>query len=232
MKEVIALRHIGFEDLGTFKTILNNRRYQIKYLDIGVDNICFEHIQEADILIILGGPIGAYDEEKYPFLLDELKLIKNRIKDNKPILGICLGAQLIARALGAEVYPMGVKEIGFSQLELTIEGNNSVLKDIDNVPVLHWHGDQFDIPIGALHLARTSVGENQAFSFGNKILGLQFHLEVDIKRIEQWLIGHANELNQANINILELRKGANQVKEELTVASGKILNNWLDNLEK
>ncbi len=114
-----------------------------------------------------GGPIGAEDDDLYPFLADELKLIKERLANQKPILGICLGAQLMARALGASVRPMNHKEIGFSAVKLTEIALKSPLAHIGNQAVLHWHGDQFSMPPGVESLASTVACPNQAFFIGS-----------------------------------------------------------------
>ncbi|WP_028632654.1 glutamine amidotransferase [Pseudomonas parafulva] len=230
MKTAIALRHIHFEDVGTLDTVLADAGYALTYLDPTVDTLDGEQIVKADLLIVLGGPIGAYDEQLYPFLHDELRLVRQRIECGKPMLGICLGAQLIARAMHAKVYPMGVKEIGFSPLTLTAAGQDSPLAALQGTPVLHWHGDQFDVPEGAQLLASTPVGAHQAFAVGNTILGLQFHLEADTTRIDQWLVGHASELGQAGIDPVALRAAAKGLEGRLSLAAGRVMQAWLSNL--
>lgn len=232
MKKVIALRHIHFEDLGTLEPVLAEQGYQVQYVDPSVESLRHLSERDADLLIVLGGPIGAYDEKIYPFLSGELELIQKWLLAGKPLLGICLGAQLIARALGANVYPLGVKEIGFAPLTLTQAGAQSALAAVDGIPVLHWHGDQFDIPDGAVRLAGTPVGANQAFSFGAQVLGLQFHLEADTNKLERWLVGHANELGQADIDPHALRADAAQIGKRLHAAARLVLENWLSQLRQ
>jgi len=232
MKTAIALRHIHFEDVGTLDTTLAEQGYQLQYIDPAIDHLDSVAIQQADLLIVLGGPIGAYDEQVYPFLENEMTIVRQRLESGKPLFGICLGAQLIARALNAKVYPLGVKEIGFAPLTLTAAGEQSVLATLGNTPVLHWHGDQFDIPGNATHLASTSVGANQAFSIGQNVLGLQFHLEADARRIEQWLVGHANELGQVGIDPHKLRAAAADLGERLTIAARAVFVAWLNQLEE
>lgn len=231
MKTAIALRHIHFEDVGTLDTVIAEQGYELRYLDPTLDTLDSAQVQQADLLIVLGGPIGAYDEQPYPFLQDELALVRERLQSGKPMLGICLGAQLIARALGARVYPLGVKEIGFSPLTLTPAGQDSVLAKLEDTPVLHWHGDQFDIPEGGVHLASTAVGAHQAFAVGHNVLGLQFHLEADVRKLEQWLVGHASELAQAGIDPCALRAAAAAVGDRLTHAARAVLKDWLNNLD-
>ncbi|MDQ7732567.1 glutamine amidotransferase [Halomonas sp. SpR1] len=231
MKTAIALRHLHFEDVGTLDAVLTDQGYTLHYLDPKGDDLNSVSVQDADLLIVLGGPIGAYDEQIYPFLENELSALRKRLETGRPLLGICLGAQLIARALGAKVYPLGVKEIGFAPLTLTPEGQASPLAALGETPVLHWHGDQFGIPAGGIHLASTPVGAHQAFSIGRNVLGLQFHLEADANKIEQWLVGHASELSQAAIDPRELRADAARLNDRLTKAAREVVVDWLSELD-
>lgn len=228
MKTVIAIRHLAFEDLGTFESVLLERGYVIHYLDAALDDLSDSGIAAADLLVLLGGPIGAFDEALYPFIKDELALIQQRLDTGRPLLGICLGAQLIARALGAGVASMGVKEIGFAPLMLTPEGEASPLAQLGSVPVLHWHGDRFEIPVNAARLAGTQICANQAFMLGTQVLALQCHLEANPTQIERWLLGHACELAQAGIDPRSLRSDAHARRSDLPQAASAVLQCWLD----
>ena len=230
-RTAIAIRHVAFEDLGLLAPLLGERGYAVRYLDAGVDTIDAEALRDADLLVILGGPIGVYETERYPFLVGESAAIAARLAAGKPTLGICLGAQLIAQALGADVAATGKVEIGFAPLTLTEEGRASVLKPIDGVPVLHWHGDQFAIPAGAQRLAQTPGFPNQAFAIGRHVLGLQFHLEVEPAQLERWLIGHAHELAAHRIDPATIRRDAALHGDALTRAARAIFGAWLDGCE-
>ncbi|MDQ7969573.1 MAG: glutamine amidotransferase [Oxalicibacterium faecigallinarum] len=227
MKTVLAVRHVHFEDLGIFEPWLRARGYEICYIDPTIDNLDHLDVVAPDLMVVLGGPIGAFDDAIHPFVTQEMAMVKARLASGRAMLGICLGAQFMARALGARVYPMGVKEIGFSPLTLTAQGQQSPLALLNDVPVLHWHGDQFDIPAGADHLALTSVGKHQAFSVGSTVLGLQCHLEADTARIEQWLVGHASELSQAGIDPNALRAEAQRIGPQLQEVALKVFETWL-----
>jgi GMP synthase (glutamine-hydrolysing) len=184
------------------------------------------------MLAVLGGPIGAYDEELYPFLTGEIRLIAARLQEGKPVLGICLGAQLMARALGARVYPGPAKEIGFKPLTLTQEGEGLLAPLVDQ-PVLHWHGDTFDLPSGAVLLAKTDICAQQAFSYGRHGMAFQFHPEAREKGFERWLIGHAAEIAATKgVSAPALRA---QMRAHGAAADKKgqaVLARWLAELEK
>lgn len=231
MKTALVLRHVPFEDLGLLAPLLQQRGYGVRMHDAGVGPLK-DHLHPApDLLVVLGGPIGAFDEAAYPFLTDTLALVGERLARHQPVLGICLGAQLMARALGADVAPMRHKEIGFAPLALTADGECSVLAPLaDGTPVLHWHGDQFEIPAGAQGLAATPRCPHQAFALGTHALGLQFHLEADLARIEQWLVGHACELAAAGVDLHALRAGAREHGAALARAADAVFGAWLDGI--
>lgn len=230
MKTAIAIRHLDFEDLGTLAPLLAARGYALRYLDAATDPLRTADTAAADLLVVLGGPIGAFDDTLYPFLADELAVVRARLHSRRPLLGICLGAQLIARALGADVASMGAKEIGFGPLALTADGESSALAALGPVPVLHWHGDRFEIPAGASLLAGTAACAHQAFSLGTQVLALQGHLEADPARIERWLLGHACELAQAGIDPRLLRAQALALRTALPQAAQAVFSAWLDGL--
>jgi GMP synthase (glutamine-hydrolysing) len=227
MKTCVALRHLAFEDLGLLEPWLKSKGWRITYFDLGIDELSKLDLSKVDLLVILGGPIGAEDDALYPFLADEVKLVKERLSSQKPILGICLGAQLMARALGASVKPMVFKEIGFAPVKLTEAARKSPLAHIDNQPVLHWHGDQFAMPAGIDSFASTTACPHQAFMIGSHAMAWQFHLEVDAKRIEQWLIGHCGELSQAGIDRQQLRTSANLHSRQLKKVVELVMQDWL-----
>jgi GMP synthase (glutamine-hydrolysing) len=234
MKTAAVIRHLMFEDLGILAPILMGQGYSIHYYEAGVDDLTLINPNTVDLMVVLGGPIGAFDEEMYPFLITELALISQRLQVKKPLLGICLGAQLMARALGASVGSMGRKEIGYAPLTLTDAGQDSALKYLSSdIHVLHWHGDQFGIPQGCESLAVTDICPHQAFAIEHYALGLQFHLEADSQHLEQWLIGHAAELAQAGIAPQAIRQQAVIYANELKKAGTAVFEHWLaeaDNL--
>ena len=232
MKTCVAIRHVAFEDLGSFQAPLIAAGYSIRYLEAGLDDFGALTDSAIDLLVVLGGPIGACEDDNYPFLAAELRLIEARLRAGRPIVGICLGAQLMARALGARVYPNnGVKEIGWSALDLTEAGRASPLAPLAGVPVLHWHGDTFDLPDGATLLASTPVTRNQAFSWGKAALGLQFHAEAAGAGLERWFIGHSCEIGGVpGLSVPGLRADAARYAAGLEAVAPKVLGAFLSDM--
>ena len=229
MKTVAVIRHVHFEDLGSFEEPLTRAGYELRYYDVGRRSL--PDPIAPDLVIVLGAPVGVYEEDKYPFLRDEIALLTARLSAGQPTFGICLGAQLIARALGARVYPSGVKEIGWGPVDLTDAAASAPLRHLARTPVLHWHGDTFDLPQGAVHLASTAMCRNQAFSSGSNILCVQFHPEFEpTAGIEPWLVGHAAELAAAGIDPRDLRDGANAAGPSLPAKARKMFEEWLEGL--
>lgn len=227
MKSAIAVRNVAYEDLGSLAGVLDSFDYKVHYLEAGMEPISRSSILEADLVVLLGGPISVNDGTDYPFLHELLAAVSDRVQAERATLGLCLGAQLIAQALGAAVYPSGTKEIGWSKLELTGAGRASCLRHLAGGPVLHWHGETFDIPAGAEHLASTAACKNQAFSHGPRIMGLQFHPEVTQAGLERWYIGHTLELAQRGIDIPRLRSEARAYAPQLEQRARACFGEWL-----
>jgi GMP synthase (glutamine-hydrolysing) len=230
MKTALVLRHLAFEDLGIWGATLAECGYQVAYCDVPRADLGDLDAGADDLLVVLGAPVGAYDDEYFPYIAAEAELIERRLASGRPLLGVCLGAQLIARALGADVAPMAAKEIGFSALTLTKAGEDSPLQHLGDWPVLHWHGDQFDLPAGATLLASTDHCPHQAFAIGPNVLALQCHLEADASEIEDWLVGHSAELLAAGFDPRAIRADAARFGPRLAERSNRVLWAWLEGI--
>lgn len=185
---VIVFRHVAHEGVGTIGATLDRLGIPYRYIDIAKEPP-FPPVQTLSGLLVMGGPMGVYEHDRYPFLKRELRYIRKTIEAGKPVLGICLGSQLIARALGARVYPGTKKEIGWDRIHLTSDGQRDpLMKGCPVSPwVFQWHGDTFDLPRGARRLATSALYKNQAFRFARHVYALQYHLEVDGPMIQDWL---------------------------------------------
>jgi GMP synthase (glutamine-hydrolysing) len=236
MKTALAIRHLAFEDLGSLEDVLRQRGIDVRYIEAGVDDLAGIAPTRFDLVVVLGGPIGVYATEQYPFLQQEIDWLQTRLSQDLPTLGICLGAQLMARALGANVFPgSNGKEIGWSAL--TVDLNTATeypyLAPLlqDDVAVLHWHGDTYDLPSGARHLASSKQYPQQAFAWKKHGLALQFHLEVKAAMIERWLIGHACELSTVqDLTPNQLRVATRECAPALERIAPAFWNAWLDQL--
>jgi GMP synthase-like glutamine amidotransferase len=197
-KNIHWFQHVPFEGLGAIESRLTGRNCAPAVTRLYADDP-LPRIDTIDWLIVMGGPMGIYDQDRHPWLKDEIAVIGEAIAAGKTVLGICLGAQLIAAALGAKVYPNTQKEIGWFPVTVTDEGRRSPL--LQGFPmeltVFHWHGDTFDLPSDATHLMTSKACANQAFSHRDRVIGLQFHLEVTPAGVEGLIDHCGDELIQA-----------------------------------
>lgn len=231
-KTALVLRHVHFEDLGSFAHPLREAGYETRYSDVDDPDFCAWGPLDPDLLIVLGGPVGVYQSAAYPFIDVERDFVRARLQDRRPTLGVGLGAQIIASALGADVSPSGRRDIEFSPVSLTDEGKASPLRHLADVSVLHWHADTFTLPWKSWNLASTETVEHQAFAIGRHVLGLQFHPEVEAAHgFERWLVGHAAELSVAGIDPAALRGDGLQNGRAMKKASRAMLAEWLRGLE-
>ena len=196
MKEVLVFQHDPFEDLGFFAEVLDRQGAEYRVVRLFHGETPTEDWQHVSALIILGGPMSVDEEDIFPFLRWERKIIRAAIDETVPMLGVCLGAQLIAATLGSAVFPGPVKEIGWSPISITPHGQvDSLLGYLpESATVFQWHGDGFELPPGAIRLASSVNYLNQAFRLGKSIYGLQFHLEVTPRMIERWIDERSKDL--------------------------------------
>jgi GMP synthase-like glutamine amidotransferase len=170
------LQHVPFEGLGSIESWLRAAGYEMRNTRF-FESVSLPEVNEVDLLVVMGGPMSVNDEGEFPWLALEKQFIRDAIQSGKAVLGVCLGAQLIASAMGARVYRNHVKEIGWFPVHGVPSIGPSTFHFPPSVEVFHWHGETFDLPSGATHLARSEGCENQAFQLGRSVIGLQFHLE-------------------------------------------------------
>ena len=189
MKKLLVLQHVAHEILGTLNPLLKRAGFRIRYVNFARHPDARPTLDGYDGLIVLGGPMSVNDSNRLPHLVTELKLIEEALRRELPILGICLGAQLIAKTLGASVYPTREKEIGWYDVSPTTEAaRDPLLTTLQKTEkIFQWHGETFDMPNSTRHLAFSSLCANQAFRYGTKVYGFQFHMEVDAPMIHRWL---------------------------------------------
>ena len=171
-----VFQHVSFEGLGYIEHYLNQAQHQISYSKFFASP-CLPSLEHIDALLIMGGPMSVHDHAEYPWLRDEIEFIRRFAATGKPMLGICLGAQLIANALAADVYANPEKEIGWHPISTSKHGKDQVFQFPSCIEVFHWHGETFSLPQGAICLAHSQGCAQQAFQLGRHIIGLQFHLE-------------------------------------------------------
>jgi GMP synthase-like glutamine amidotransferase len=182
--KIHILQHVPYEDAGCIIDWCRRKQHRVTYTRFYLDET-LPGPDEFDWLVIMGGPMGVYDEKQYPWLVAEKESIRNAIANHKTVLGICLGSQLIAEAQGARVYKNPEKEIGWLNVMLTGQGRHeSLLNEMQaKTKVFHWHGDTFDLPANSRHLIFSEACKNQVFLIQKKVLGIQFHLEVTAESI-------------------------------------------------
>jgi GMP synthase-like glutamine amidotransferase len=195
MAKVAVLEHFWCEHSGVFKPILERAGHQVADIHLFSGEPLPDQ-KDFDAWIVMGGPMNVDEIDSYPFLLPERRFLAELIAADRPLLGICLGAQLIARAAGSAVYAKRPKEIGLFNIEPTPAAVSDPLLGLFSNPqeVFQWHGDTFDLPSGAVHLARSERFEHQAFRLGRRVYALQFHLECSIEMAREWLWSWKDEL--------------------------------------
>lgn len=196
---IYYLQHVPFEGPGYIETWAKEKGYELAATKF-YERQPLPGIDDFDCLIVMGGPMGVYDESVYPWLKSEKQFIKLAISAHKTVIGICLGAQIIAEVLGAKVYSSEEKEIGWFPVSLSPAArHNRLFRNFPGTfPALHWHGDTFDLPEGAEHIMQTEACANQAFIYGDRVLGLQFHLEASPRTLREMLDNCRHEIVPGN----------------------------------
>jgi GMP synthase (glutamine-hydrolysing) len=227
--QIHYLQHVPFEGPGTIREWATDRGHDLTGTHL-YDSESLPDLDTFDWLIVMGGPMGVHDIDEYPWLAAEKELIRVAVDADKVVVGICLGAQLVAEALGGRVYEADTPEIGWFPVEATAEAATSPLfADFgETYEVFHWHGDTFDLPEGATRMARTDACANQAFVYGDRVVGLQFHLESSMTTVDE-IIDHSGDLPHGPfVQNVETMQAAVEKTEPLE----QRLRTLFDNLER
>jgi GMP synthase (glutamine-hydrolysing) len=227
MADVVVLQHAAEEDLGSIASVLSHRRHRFHYIRAYAGDVVPASL-DADGLVIMGGPQSVYEHDRYPWLSDELRLINETLDAQKPVLGICLGSQLLASALGAKVYRGREKEIGWFPVQLHPDMHRDPLfGDIGRTfTAFHWHGDVFDLPHGAAALGHSAVTLNQGFRFGRNAYGLLFHLEATPELVTTMLGAFGGEVKAAGADPDAIASDAARHLPELQQLGAAVFDAW------
>ncbi|MSO40934.1 MAG: type 1 glutamine amidotransferase [Solirubrobacterales bacterium] len=231
--KVLVLQHIACEHPGVFSEVMDERGVKVVAVELD-EGDPLPDWREFDGVLAMGGPMGAGDDSEHPWLGDERRLVRDAVEAGRPFLGVCLGVQLLAAALGARVFSLESAEVGLLPVELTAEGRGSRLFAGIEEPLvcLQWHGDSFDLPEGSVRLGGSPLAPNQAFQSGDRAFGVQFHLEVTPEMARQWAEVPAYQASLTRS--LGDEEGARFLAQidaraaELHPAARRLFANWLD----
>ncbi|MBC7517682.1 MAG: glutamine amidotransferase [Microbacteriaceae bacterium] len=221
----LVLQNAKLAHLGSFAAVLESRGYEIRYLP--AEQIA-DAPDDAAVVIVLGGDMGVYEKVAFPHLVGEVAFLAHRLAAERPTLGVCLGAQLMAEALGASVTRGKTTEIGFRAIIPTEAGRDSPLRHIAGIPMMQWHGDTFGLPAGATRLASSAAYSNEAFRLGDYALAVQFHPELADSMYEEWMADGAAEMAEHGVDPADLRAQRDAHGAAMQTAAAAMLGEWLD----
>ncbi|MGO4689954.1 glutamine amidotransferase [Glaciibacter sp. 2TAF33] len=229
-RTALVLRHDAKIHLGNLEPVLREHGFELTIVDTELGDVGTLDPVEADLVVVLGGEMGVYEADRYPSLLQEIELLRRRLAAERPVFGVCLGAQLMASALGSPVYRGPSNEIGYRSVEPTDAGASSPVRHVSGVPVMQWHSDTFDLPEGVTRLAGSPEYGNEAFGIGNWALAVQFHPEVTDEMHEDWMASSASELEAEGLDVDRLRADRERYSRGMQEASRLMFSEWLDGL--
>ena len=229
---ITAIRHMCSNGLCTLTDVLDERNIPYHYIDSYKDDLAVYDPLDPNPLIVLGGTCGVYQTDDYPFLQDEVEILERRMAADLPTLGICLGAQLMAKALGAHVGP-GSKggEIGWFDIHVNEAGQDSPVRHFDKslTKMLQWHGDTFDLVPEMTLLASSDLYANQAFTYGRNCLGVQFHPEIQPCTLQEWYVSSAGAVAEGKLDLKRIKRDTDAHIDRLMKQSRLFFAEWLDN---
>ncbi len=231
MKRALIIRHVPYEGVAGYREPIEAAGYHVDRIDVADPGFASLDLAEPDLLIMMGGPMGVYEQEQHPWIACQLRRLARRLAADRPTLGVCFGAQMIAAALGARVYPGPAKEVGFHPVAVHGNAAGGPLRHIVEVPVLHWHGDTFTLPEGVELLASSHVYPHQAFSRGPNLLALQFHAEMgEDERFHIWLEQWPESVVEAGGDVASLRATHDTHGPRAAAAGRAMIADWLAQL--
>lgn len=228
-KSALIIRHVPYEGVAGYRAPIEAAGYEVDRVDVADPDFSKVDLREPDLLIMMGGPMGVYEQEAHPWIACQLRRLAQRIAADRPTLGVCFGAQMIAAAMGAEVFPGPVKEIGFHPV--AVHHPEGLLRHVAEVPVLHWHGDTFTLPEDVELLASSPPYPHQAFRRGPNILALQFHAEMGLDpRFEAWIEQGGESIAEAGTTPERLRADHESLGPGAVAAGQAMIAEWLAGL--
>ncbi len=232
MKKALIVRHVPREGAAGYLQPIEAAGYQIDRVDVADPAFAGVDLTEPDLLIMMGGPMGVYEADVHPWIKVQIEKLAARLAHDRPTLGVCLGSQMIAAAMGSRVFPGGHMELGFAPVSVNARGAASPLRHIADVPVLHWHSDTFDLPDGVELLASTDHYAHQAFRRGANLLALQFHAEMgEDPRFDDWLTHFWADLDMAGQCGIALRRDHDAHGPGAVAAGRAMIGEWLAGLK-
>lgn len=230
-KSALIVRHVPYEGIAGYREPIESAGYVLDRIDVTDESFEDVDLSEPDLVIVMGGPMGVYDVEEHPWIPKEICALRRRLAADRPTLGICLGSQMMAAALGADVYRGHRQEIGFHPIALMPDGEDSPLVMIGDTPMLHWHGDTFDLPQGTEWLARTETYAHQAFRRGPNILALQFHGEMGVDpRIDAWIDHSTEPMRGLGLCPVRMRHDYNRIGPDAMQAGQRMIADWINGI--
>jgi GMP synthase (glutamine-hydrolysing) len=227
MKRALVIRHVPHEDLAGFAKPVEAAGYEVERIDVLDPEFAALDLTEPELLVLMGGSMGVYQRDRHPWIAGELRRLGERLALDRPTLGVCLGAQMLAAALGGEVRRGPRMEIGYSALEV----HDPLLQELEGVPVLHWHGDTFDLPPGTALLASTPLYAQQGFRRGRNLLALQFHAEMgESEQFETWVERGTRGIAEAGTTADRLRADHCRYGPPSLAAGRATIAGWLADL--
>lgn len=231
VKRALIIRHVPYEGVAGFREPIEAAGYAVDRLDVCDPSFSSLDLREPDLLIMMGGPMGVYEQDRYPWIACQLRRLALRLQADRPTLGVCLGAQMMAAALGGQVYAGPAQEVGFHPVTVHDNALDGPLRHIVDVPVLHWHGDTFALPEDAELLASSHLYSHQAFRIGGNILALQFHAEMGLDpRFEAWIEQSPQAVVEAGSDQATLRAAHDEWGPVAVAAGRAMIAEWLEGL--